>query len=137
MWQMIKSYDPATQFYTPVVWAGIRGCEGECRPKNLALIDSSHAAVINIALRDSSDWTILFRRCSDLLVDGLVIRGSQHWGNNDGLDSEFAVMTAASFLPPPSTEALLVEPAVTMTLPAAHRGRISPTLNLCLPLPAS
>jgi hypothetical protein len=31
---------------------------------------------------------MLFRRCSNLLVDGLVVRGSQAWGNNDGMDVE-------------------------------------------------
>ena len=88
MWQMVKSYDAAAQFYTPVNWQGAAGCVGECRPKNLAIIDSPRALLRGFALRDSADWTMLLRRSSDALVDGLVIRGSQQWGNNDGCDIE-------------------------------------------------
>jgi hypothetical protein len=88
MWQMVKSYDAQQQFYTPVSWAGVGGCVGECRPKNLALIDSDGAELRDFALRDSSDWSLLLRRCSDLVVDGLVVRGSQQWGNGDGMDIE-------------------------------------------------
>ena len=88
MWQMVESYDPVNEFFTPVSWAGVGGCVGECRPKNLALIDSNGAELRSFSLRDSSDWTTLLRRCSNVLVDGLVIRGSQQWGNNDGIDIE-------------------------------------------------
>ena len=88
MWQMVQAYDAAHQFFTPVSWAGVAGCVGECRPKNLALIDAPRATLRNLALRDSSDWTLLLRRCSHATVDGLVIRGSQEWGNNDGVDIE-------------------------------------------------
>lgn len=88
MWQMVKAYDPVNQFFTPVSWQGVGGCEGECRPKNLALVDSDGAELRDFSLRDSSDWTMLLRRCSNVLVDGLVIRGSQSWGNNDGIDIE-------------------------------------------------
>jgi hypothetical protein len=72
MWQMVKSYDPVNEFFTPVAWAGVGGCVGECRPKNLALIDSDGAELRDFSLRDSSDWTTLLRRCSNVLVDGLV-----------------------------------------------------------------
>ena len=88
MWQMIAAYDPENDFYTPVSWAGVGGCVGECRPKNLAVIDSDGAELRDFALRDSSDWTTLLRRSSNVLVDGLIIRGSQAWGNNDGIDVE-------------------------------------------------
>lgn len=97
MWQMVKSYDPVGQFFTPVSWAGVAGCIGECRPKNLALIDSPRAILKNFALKDSSDWTMLLRRSSHVVVDGLVIRGSQYWGNNDGMDIESGInITLAS-----------------------------------------
>jgi hypothetical protein len=85
---MVKSYDPVTQFFSPVSWAGVAGCIGECRPKNLALIDSPRATLRNFVLKDSSDWTMLIRRSSHTVVDGLYIRGSQQWGNNDGMDIE-------------------------------------------------
>ena len=88
MWQMVQSFDAAAQFFTPVSWQGIAGCTGECRPKNLALIDSSNSELRDFALLDSSDWTLLLRRSSSVLVDGLYIRGNQMWGNNDGADIE-------------------------------------------------
>ena len=92
MWQMVRAYDPAAQFFTPASWAGgAANCTGECRPKNLALIDCPRATLRNLALRDSSDWTLLLRRSSHATVDGLVIRGSQQWPNNDGMDIESGV----------------------------------------------
>lgn len=98
MWQMVASYDAAHDFFTPVSWAGVAGCVGECRPKNLAVIDSDGAVLRDFALRDSSDWTMLLRRSSNVLVDGLFIRGSQAWGNNDGMDIESGVNITLSNL---------------------------------------
>ena len=91
MWAMVDYFDPATRMYVPKPWEGVRGCNGECRPKNLALVDSDFAELRDFALRDSSDWSLLLRRCSHAVVDGLVVRGSQEWGNNDGMDIESGV----------------------------------------------
>ena len=87
MWQMIKSYDAATG-YTQTNWEGVDGCQGECRPKNLAFIDVENVTVAGVTLADSSDWTQLFRRCRHVLEDRVVVRGDWQWGNNDGLDVE-------------------------------------------------
>jgi polygalacturonase len=88
MWKMIDRFDPAQQMWRPAEWTGAYGCTDECRPKNLALVDAPRARLLNFALRDSADWTLLLRRTSDALVDGLVIRGSQQWPNGDGIDIE-------------------------------------------------
>lgn len=88
MWQMVASYSAAQQMWTPRSWAGVGGCVGECRPKNLAFIDVRGLSVVGVALRYSSDWTLLLRRCHDALLDGLVIEGSRAWPNGDGMDIE-------------------------------------------------
>jgi len=88
MWQMIARFDPEQQSFVPAPWVGAHGCTDECRPKNLALVDAPRARLVDFALRDSADWTLLLRRCSDALVDGLVVRGSQQWPNGDGMDVE-------------------------------------------------
>lgn len=88
MWQMVAGWDASQRMWTPAPWTGVAGCVGECRPKNLAVIDSPGVVLRDFALRDSSDWSLLLRRSSNLVVDGLVIRGSQAWGNGDGIDIE-------------------------------------------------
>ncbi len=87
MWQMIASYN-ATTGYTQVEWKGVDGCDGECRPKNLAFIDAENVTVAGVKVADSSDWTQLFRRCRNVLEDRVVVTGDLQWGNNDGLDVE-------------------------------------------------
>ena len=88
MWQMIDHYDPATNSFVQKTWSGERGCQGECRPKNLAFIDSVNITVAGVRLTHSSDWTQLFRRCTNVLEDRTWVEGSVQWGNNDGLDLE-------------------------------------------------
>ena len=34
------------------------------------------------------DWTQLYRRCNDVLLQNIKVFGSQLWGNNDGVDFE-------------------------------------------------
>ena len=42
----------------------------------------------NFWLRDSADWSSLYRRCSNVLINNLTITGSIQWPNNDGIDLE-------------------------------------------------
>lgn len=88
MWQMIDHFDPKTNSFVPKTWAGIGGCIGECRPKNLAFIDATDVVVSNVYLRHSADWTQLFRRCHRVREEFVVVEGSVQWPNNDGLDLE-------------------------------------------------
>lgn len=88
MWQMIAFYDPTKNQLEPVQWDGVRGCVGECRPRNVAFYDCVNITMFNMQLLDSSDWTSLYRRVSNLLIQGLVIEGSRQWPNNDGMDVE-------------------------------------------------
>lgn len=40
LWQMVAGWNPSEQSYTPANWVGYGGCVGECRAKNLAVVDS-------------------------------------------------------------------------------------------------
>jgi polygalacturonase len=88
MWQMIDYYDPAAFEFQPVMWTGVNGCQGECRPRGVVFVDSVNITVSNFWLRDSADWSSLYRRCSNVWVDRLRISGSLLWPNNDGIDLE-------------------------------------------------
>jgi hypothetical protein len=88
MWQMIDHYDPSQNQLEPVTWAGQFGCEGECRPRLVVFEDCADVSLTNIALRDSSDWTTLFRRTNRVLWENVTVWGSQQWPNNDGCDLE-------------------------------------------------
>lgn len=88
MWGMVGAYDPTQRDYIPRSWAGWRGCVGECRVKNLALIDARSATVSGFALLYASDWTSLFRRCRGLSVARMFIRSPPNWPNGDGMDLE-------------------------------------------------
>ena len=58
MWQMIKAYDSVTG-YTQQNWANTAsGCKGECRPKNLAFIDSTNITVQGVTIADSGEHLI-------------------------------------------------------------------------------
>ena len=39
-------------------------------------------------VRTAADWSQLFRRCTNVLEDRVIVRGDWQWGNNDGLDVE-------------------------------------------------
>lgn len=88
MWQMIESFDNVTGTFKQHQWTGVRGCEGECRPKNLAFIDCVNVTVAGVKITESSDWSQLFRRCTNVLEERTVVTGDLRWGNNDGLDVE-------------------------------------------------
>ena len=83
-----KGFDPLRNMFLPITWAGVHGCVGECRPKLLRFVDCDHVRVAGITLRNSPDWTQLYRRCSDVLLERLTVIGSSQWGNNDGVDFE-------------------------------------------------
>ena len=68
--------------------SGINGCVGECRPKLVRFTDCNHVTVTGVTLRNSPDWTQLYRRCNDVLLRDITVLGSQLWGNNDGVDFE-------------------------------------------------
>ena len=84
----VKGYDPANNFLTPITWIHLNGCKGECRPKLVRFTDCRNVSVVGVTLRNSPDWTQLYRRCSDVLLQGIRVLGSQLWGNNDGVDFE-------------------------------------------------
>ena len=89
MWQMITGYDPTQNQFEPETWAGgAAGCEGECRPRLVVFEDCINVTVANVALVDSADWTQLYRRTTNLLLENVTVWGSQQWPNNDGVDLE-------------------------------------------------
>lgn len=54
MWNMIASYDAAQDQLVPVMWQGVRGCRGECRPRGVAFVDSVNVTVASVVIRDSA-----------------------------------------------------------------------------------
>ena len=40
LWSMVKGWNPEQQSWVPQPWEGVGGCVGECRVKNLAVVDS-------------------------------------------------------------------------------------------------
>jgi polygalacturonase len=54
MWNMIASYDAAQDQLVPVMWQGVRGCRGECRPRGVAFVDCVNVTVASVAIRDSA-----------------------------------------------------------------------------------
>ena len=91
MWQMIASYDEAQNQLQPVRWSGQFGCVGECRPRLVVFEDCADVVVRGVQLRDSADWTQLYRRVKNVSLEDLVVWGSQQWPNNDGVDFESCV----------------------------------------------
>lgn len=87
LWSMVAGYDPATGFLNPQGWTA-SGCIGECRVKNLAFIDCENVTVSGIFLQDSSDWTLLYRRSVNVLMEDVTTRGPVSWPNGDGMDVE-------------------------------------------------
>ena len=64
----VKDYDPKNNFFEPITWTKVYGCEGECRPKLIRFTDSKHVTVAGVTLQNSPDWTQLYRRCEDVLL---------------------------------------------------------------------
>lgn len=54
LWGMVAGWNPAQQSYIPKQWDGIGGCEGECRVKNLGIVDSSSVGETREKTADSS-----------------------------------------------------------------------------------
>lgn len=88
MWQMINGYDEANSQFVPLRWSGQFGCVGECRPRLVFFSDCEDVVVRGVQLRDSADWTQLYRRTINVSLEDLVVWGSQEWPNNDGVDFE-------------------------------------------------
>ena len=88
LWQMVARYDATQRMLVPRPWSGVHGCAGECRPKNLALVDVARATLANFSLVDSSSWTTLLRRVSDVALADMSITGPLDWPNGDGVDVE-------------------------------------------------
>ena len=91
MWQMIDGYDASNSQFVPRRWDGQFGCVGECRPRLVFFADCADVVVRGVQLRDSADWTQLYRRVSNVTLQDLVVWGSQEWPNNDGVDFESCV----------------------------------------------
>ena len=79
----VDHYDPA-RGWVPKTWVGVHGCVGECRPKLLRFTDCVRVVVRGVALRNSPDWTSLYRRCEHVSVSNVTISGDNRWPNNDG-----------------------------------------------------
>ena len=47
-----------------------------CRPKNIGFVDCENVTVQRVMITESSDWTQLFRRCTNVLEDSVFVRGS-------------------------------------------------------------
>jgi polygalacturonase len=88
MWQMIEGYDAEQNQIQPIIWTGVNGCQGECRPRGIVFVDAVNVTISNFWLRDSADWSSLFRRVTNLMIDNITITGSLQWPNNDGIDLE-------------------------------------------------
>ena len=50
--------------------------------------DCADVTVAGVRLVDSADWTQLYRRTTDILLENVTVWGSQQWPNNDGVDFE-------------------------------------------------
>jgi polygalacturonase len=103
-------FDPSRAYFIPRTWKGLGpapGCVGECRPKLVRFTDCQHVSMEGapwgsssgsgdgtdpdmLQLRSSPDWTMLFRRCSDVVLRRLNVTGDSRWPNNDGVDFESA-----------------------------------------------
>ena len=93
-------FDAKRNIFIPRKWIGLGGgCVGECRPKLVRFTDCSRVVVSGdggaatsgrgvLKLSDSPDWTMLFRRCSEVNLQHLNVRGDSRWPNNDGVDFE-------------------------------------------------
>jgi len=94
-------FDPARSYFVPRTWVGLGpapGCVGECRPKLVRFTDCQHVRLLGsgdggagggmLQLRNSPDWTMLFRRCSDVALRRMNVTGDSRWPNNDGVDFE-------------------------------------------------
>jgi hypothetical protein len=84
----VDYYSPEQNQFEPKTWVGVNGCKGECRPKLVRFVDSSHLFLSGVNLHNSPDWTMLFRRCSFVSIDSISVIGDTRWANNDGIDIE-------------------------------------------------
>lgn len=89
-------FDPSRAYFIPRTWAGLGpapGCVGECRPKLVRFTDCHHVRLSGagggmLQLRNSPDWTMLFRRSSNVSLRRMNVTGDSRWPNNDGVDFE-------------------------------------------------
>eukprot|EP00756_Hemistasia_phaeocysticola_P052663 Hpha_TRINITY_DN27933_c0_g1::TRINITY_DN27933_c0_g1_i1::g.44972::m.44972 len=85
-------FDPKNDEFEPRTWGGVYGCVGECRPKMVRFVDCARVGLSGeggaLRLRNSPDWTMLFRRCTDVRLHLLDVYGDSRWPNNDGVDFE-------------------------------------------------
>lgn len=122
MWQMIGGYDGSQNQFVPVTWAGQFGCRGECRPRLLVFEDCDDVTVAGVALRDSADWTSLYRRTHNVAVLNVSVWGSQQWPNNDGVDFESCVnVTVRNWTSFTGDDGIVLASGTATT--CAHRGR--------------
>jgi hypothetical protein len=87
MWQMIAAFDPVQNQLQPVMWHD-HGCVGECRPRLVVFVNCTDVVVRDVTLRDSADWTQLYRLVNNVTLENLNVLGSQQWPNGDGVDFE-------------------------------------------------
>ena len=90
-------FDPSKSYFIPRTWEGLGpkpGCVGECRPKLVRFEDCSNVvlqgadASTPLRIHNSPDWTMLFRRVSNVRLQFLDVYGDVRWPNNDGVDFE-------------------------------------------------
>ena len=89
-WQMVSGYNAEQGCFTEVHWPGPEGdeCKGVCKPGNLFVQDGSNITVSGVSITESAGWSQIYRRCSNLLADRLVVENSVQWGGGDGMDVE-------------------------------------------------
>ena len=95
-----KGFDANRSLFNPRTWAGFGpdgGCVGECRPTLVRFVDCSNVVVQGddastpLKIRNSPDWTLLFRRAENVRLQYLDVYGDVRWPNNDGVDFESVV----------------------------------------------
>lgn len=55
------------------------------RPQLIEFIECTNVVVKNVTLVNSASWLQTYERCSDVIIDSIIVRTDAYW-NNDGLD---------------------------------------------------
>jgi hypothetical protein len=58
---------------------------GEGRAMDIYFLRCTNIKMLNITLKNSSDWVQDYRECNGLTIDGITVQSTAYW-NNDGLD---------------------------------------------------
>jgi len=83
---LVESYDPKTNFITPLLW-NLTRCSGySCRPKLVVVKNCKGVVFSGAKFLNSPLWTTTLVQSFDILVENMTIMGDRRWPNNDGLD---------------------------------------------------